>query len=191
MTRITDRQVRVETIPTETECLELLEKYNTPIHIIAHSKRVRDVAKILAEGLLRRDHGISMDLLCASCLLHDIGKYPCIIEGGGYHDIRGEQILTGEGFGLVAGIVVQHVILRGSKEDPIAEEHVLFYADKRVVHDEVVSLNDRFLYLEETYGKNEEAIRRLNIMKQETQRLENVIFELLDFTPVDIYDMLP
>ncbi len=103
----------------------------------------------------------------ASCLLHDIGKYPCILDGSGYHDVRGEKILEEEGYSDVARIVVQHVVLRGPSF-PIREEHVLFYSDKRVVHDELVSLDDRFVYLEQTYGTSALAVERLMLMKQET-----------------------
>jgi len=78
------------------------------------------------------------------------------------------------------------VVLRGEKDRPLAEEHVLFYADKRVVHDEIVTLDDRFVYLEKTYGKTPEAIKRLNLMKEETLFLERRIFDVLDFMPMDV-----
>jgi len=173
-------------IPDESDCIDLLEKYHAPPHIILHSRKVWDVARVLGEGLLRGEYPIDMELLRASCLLHDIGKYPCLVDGSGYHDMRGEQILQEEGFPVVAGLVAQHVILRGSKDDPVKEEHVLFYSDKRVVHDQLVTLDDRFVYLEETYGKNPRACELLLVMKQETIRLENAIFDHLDFGPDDI-----
>ena len=180
----------VETIPDERECLELLEKYHTPNHIILHSIKVWEVAKLVGRGLLRQDHHVDMALLRASCLLHDIGKYPCIVEGGGYHDLRGEQILVEEGLQSVARIIVQHVVLRGPKDRPVAEEHVVFYADKRVVHDEIVSLAERFVYLEQTYGRSDKAVRKLLEMKEETIKLEEKIFMLLDFLPADVSGLI-
>jgi uncharacterized protein len=173
-------------IPEEKECFNLLEKYETPSHIVAHSRKVWEVGKFLGLALLRRNYPVNLDLLGAACLLHDIGKYPCIVDGAGYHDVRGEQILESEGYPLVAKLVVQHVVLRCPKDAPVAEEHVLFYSDKRVVHDEVVSIEDRFVYLERTYGKTNEALAMLSVMKQETQRLENEIFQLVDFQPEDL-----
>jgi uncharacterized protein len=131
-----------------------------------------------------------MALLRASCLLHDIGKYPCILDGSGYHDVRGEQIMLEEGHPQVARIIVQHVILRVSREDPVREEHVLYYSDKRVVHDEIVSLEKRFVYLEETYGRNPEALHGLSRMKDETLWLEEQIFALVDFEPRDVVDLV-
>ena len=188
-TRAVSKEVRMR-IPSERECLALLEKYGTPDHIIRHSRKVWEVGKIVGEGLLRRDHPVNLSLLRASCLLHDIGKYPCILDGTKYHDIRGEQILEAEGFFSIARVVVQHVILRSEIEAPLKEEHVLYYADKRVVHDRVVSLEDRFLYLKQTYGRNAEAIEWLTLMKQQTQQLEDAIFILLDFDPEDVMSLL-
>jgi len=60
-----------------------------------------------------------------------------------------------------------------------------------VVHDELVTLEDRFVYLEETYGKTPSAVQRLLAMKEDTIRLERNIFLLLDFEPADVFDLLP
>ncbi len=182
--------MKIRAIPDHLGCIDLLEKYETPTHIVLHSEMVWQVGRVIAEGLMRQRYVVDLDLLRASCLLHDIGKYLCIKDGGGYHDVRGQLILDQEGFPDIGRIVVQHVVLRGEKNRPLAEEHVLFYADKRVVHDEIVTLDDRFLYLEETYGSSSEAVRRLNIMKQETVSLEERIFDLLDFFPSDITSLV-
>lgn len=176
-------------IPDEAQSIALLKKHDTPAHIIEHSRKVWEVGRLLGEGLLRNDHHIDMDLLRASCLLHDIGKYPCIRDGG-YHDVRGEEILVEEGLPMVGRIVVQHVILRVSREDPISEEHVVYYADKRVIHDEIVDLDERFVYLEETYGQHPGALRGLERMKDESLWLEKEIFSLLDFQPQDVVGLL-
>ncbi|MBI4962881.1 MAG: HD domain-containing protein [Desulfomonile tiedjei] len=177
-------------IPTARDCHDLLAKYNTPAHIVLHCRRVWEVGRVLGEGLLRQEYPVDMALLQASCLLHDIGKYPSILDRSKFHDIRGEQILEQEGFPDVANIVGQHVILRSKRGDPIREEHVVFYADKRVVHDEVVSLEDRFVYLFETYAKTPEAVDMLTLMKDDTVKLEREIFLLLDFGPDDLQDLL-
>lgn len=173
-------------VPSENECDALLAKYETPAHIISHSRKVAQVGRLLGVGLQERDYPLNMALLDASCLLHDIGKYPCIVEGSGYHDVRGEEILEAEGFPAVARIVVQHVVLRGAKDDPIREEHIVFYADKRVVHDNVVSLDERFIYLTDTYAKSKEAAEWLLRMKADCTRLEEQIFDLLEFGPEDV-----
>lgn len=177
-------------IPNELDCLALLEKYDTPSHIVAHCRRVWEVGRVLGEGLIRCNHPVDLDLIRAACLLHDIGKYPCIVEGSGAHDVRGEQILEEEGLPSVARIVVQHVVLRSNKAGPVREEHVVYYSDKRVVHDQVVSVENRFVYLKHTYGRLPEAEKWLERMKAETIMLEEAIFALLDFSPEDLPGLL-
>jgi uncharacterized protein len=140
----------------------------------------------LGEALVRNQLPLDMELLRASCLLHDVGKYPCILDGTRCHDIRGEQILEEEGFPAVGRVVVQHVILRTDVSDGIKEEHVVYYADKRVVHDYIVSVEERFDYLEKTYGRSKEALQGLQWMKEGTLRLEENLFHHLDFDPEDL-----
>jgi HD superfamily phosphodiesterase len=177
-------------IPDEEGCMALLEKFNTPEHIVLHSRKVWDVARVVAEGLLRNDHSLQMELLRASCLLHDIAKYPCIVERKGFHDVVGGEMLVEEGLPEVARIVDQHVILRDVGGDVVGEEHVLFYADKRVVHDRLVTLEERFEYLANTYGKTPFLLDRLSEMRDRTFLLEKRIFRLLDFNPEDLADLI-
>jgi uncharacterized protein len=173
----------IKNIPGERGCIALLEKYATPNHIIRHSQKVWEVGKFLGESMIERNHSIDLTLLRASCLLHDIGKFPCILSGAKNHDMMGKEILQKEGLLNVGEIVSQHVILKDPKNRSISEEHIVFYADKRVVHDEIVSLENRFVYLLNTYGKTPGAIERLLVMKHETINVEKAIFEILKLDP--------
>jgi hypothetical protein len=182
--------LHVMTTPDETACMALLNKYHTPDHIVLHSKVVWKVARVVADGLLRNDHPLDIALLQASCLLHDIAKYPCIVDQKGWHDVIGGEMLKEEGLPEIADIVTQHVRLKDHGQGPIREEHVLFYADKRVVHDRVVTLQERFRYLAETYGRTEELVEKLKIMEDRTFSLERRIFQLVDFEPDDVMDLI-
>lgn len=168
-------------IPDEATCMALMAKHLTPDHIIRHSIQVWSVAAAIARALALRHINLDMDLLRAACLLHDIGKYPCILDGGRYHDIKGKEMLDAEGYPEVGNIVARHVILAERENEPIGEAHVLYYADKRVVHDVIVTLEERFDYLFRTYATTPKAGDRLNEMKTDTVRLEERIFEMLDF----------
>ncbi|MFC1834191.1 HD domain-containing protein [Thermodesulfobacteriota bacterium] len=178
------------TIPGRETCLALLKKYGTPEHIILHSERVWQVGKLLGEGLLKNSRPIDMELLEASCLLHDIAKYVCIVEGEGRHDLKGGEILTREGLPELGDIVAQHVVLRDNNPNAIGIEHLTNYADKRVVHDKIVSLDERFVYLKDTYGQNPRAIELLMKMKEQIVAIETRIFALLDFEPDDVIGLI-
>ena len=177
-------------VPNEEACLALLKKYEMPDHIVRHSQMVWEVGRVIGEGLLKKQHDIDMKLLRASCLLHDIGKYPSILDGSKFHDRKGQEILVDEGLSAVGSIVARHVILGDRDGDPVKEDHVLFYADKRVVHDELVTLEGRFDYLFRTYVKSRRAQDLMQIMKDQTLALEEKIFALLDFSPGDIESLI-
>lgn len=175
-----------ERIPDEDDCMTLLRKHECPGHIILHSRMVWAVADVLAQGLRRNGVSLDMELLKASCLLHDIAKYPCLQGRKGWHDAVGEEMLAQEGFPTIGAIVGQHVILKDGNGDSIREEHVLFYSDKRVVHDKIVSLDERFRYLADTYGRSPKALAGLELMKEKTRHLEERLFQFLDFAPEDL-----
>jgi hypothetical protein len=63
---------------------------------------------------------------------------------------------------------------------------VVNYADKRVLHDRVVSLGERFADLMVRYGRTPEARARIAVMELRTQVLEEKLFAPLSLTPPDL-----
>ncbi len=171
--------------------MALLRKYDTPEHIVRHSIRVWQVGRILGAGLIRNKCSVDLNLLRAACLLHDIAKYPCIVSKKWGHDEEGRRMVREEGFPDVARVISQHVILRDDPALGLGEAHVLFYSDKRVVHDQIVTLEERFRYLLDTYGRNETAQQKLYQVKRSTCELETAIFRGLDFSPDDVVELAP
>jgi hypothetical protein len=96
------------------------------------------------------------------------------------------------GYERVARIVGQHVRLEGEKtnDEWLNEVILVHYADKRVRHDEIVDLEERFQYLIETYGRSPEAVERIEALYQETLGLEKEIFHYLPFPPRELKDHL-
>ncbi len=136
-------------IPFAEECFKIMTEHQVPEHIIAHSKAVCDVATDIAEKLTKDNIKIDKDLVIAGALLHDVRK----LEKD--HAFAGAKLLEGMGLIRVARIVKAHGLYRLEDENfapRTIEEKIVFYADKRVVHDKIVSLEDRFKYLKERYG---------------------------------------
>lgn len=140
-------------IPSEQDCFALLEKYEVPEIIVEHSRQVAKVALYLGEKLSGHGEKINLKLLLASALLHDIDKKICLDDPTKKHAVEASSILKREGFPEIAEIVRQHRL------NQILEAHftgweakLVYYADKRVRHTEIVSLQERFDYLLERYG---------------------------------------
>jgi hypothetical protein len=83
--------------------------------------------------------------------------------------------------------VGQHVRLAAYfGSDLITEAEIVNYADKRVLHDRIVSLAKRMEYIFERYGKGPEHRERISWLWEKTILLENRIFTELPFLPDDL-----
>ena len=177
---------RTEIIPNREECLRLMERYGMLENIVAHSLEVNRVALFLCTELNRRGQRIDSRLVEAASLLHDISKTECLRTKED-HTKAGCRLLREIGYEEVGEIVAQHVWLTGERTpEAVSEEEVVNYADKRVRHDQIVSLEERFQDLKSRYGKSEKSIKYLAELEKMTLGVENKIFMILKMDPDDI-----
>jgi putative nucleotidyltransferase with HDIG domain len=168
-------------IPDRSYCFRLLKKYDVPHHIVKHSMRVAQVGLYLTGKLAETGQGLDEKLVEAASLLHDIAKMESIRQGGDHADMAC-IILSSLGFPDVGNIVRQHVIL-DTPFSEINETIIVNYSDKRVRHTEIVSLEERFDYIQERYGKKPEIKVRINKIFLDIREIETVIFRNLSFEP--------
>ncbi len=143
-------------LPSENECFELMNHYNMLPNIVDHSIQVMRVAMVVANHLIDQSL-INIPLLKAGALLHDIAKTISIQNNDRRHDLIGGEILRQHGYVEIAIIVESHVILNDfNHHGPLEEREIVHYADKRVMHDVIVTLDERIEDLCERYGKNDE-----------------------------------
>jgi uncharacterized protein len=170
-----------------SDCLAVLRDHNVPDNIIGHSIVVERVALFLAEELVRAGNGMNLGLVSAGALLHDIEKMRGIREGKPHGEL-GAETTDRLGFVEVSPVVGQHVRLADYAENGrIDEAKLVNYADKRVNHEEIVTLDERFAYLFERYGAaSPQAMERIVEMKHLTSDVEKQIFSRLSIAPGDI-----
>ena len=170
-------------IPNESECLEIMKAHNMFPNIIAHSIQVKNVAAAITDNL-KPDTSINKELVIAGALLHDIGKTKSIIEKNYRHDLMGSAMLREMGLNDEAFICETHVVMDSfSASGPLLETEIVHYADKRVKHHTVVSLDERIRDLIERYGNTDEKRRfierdRLFIEKLEKKILANMTVDM-------------
>jgi len=174
-------------IPTRSECLAALSDYNVPEHIIGHSVVVERVALFLANHLVAAGNGMDPALVSAGALLHDIDKMRGLNEGRPHGEL-GAETIDRLGYAEVSPIVGQHVRLADYGDNgTVSEAKLVNYADKRVNHEEIVTLDERFTYLLERYGSaSPEALVRITEMKRLTEAIEGQIFARLTLAPTDV-----
>lgn len=178
-------------IPGVSLCFELMEQYDMLPNIREHSIMVARVAEIITSSLIRAGHALSLETVIAGALLHDIGKTACL-DNDDDHAVIGSEICLAHDLERIADIVAEHVILKNfAPENGFGEKEIVYYADKRVNHNQVVSLQQRLAYILERYGLNNEA--RCSAIKKNyarCQELETRMFSTLMFGPLDIADLL-
>jgi uncharacterized protein len=178
-------------IPTSDQCFDLMEKYGMLDNIRAHSIVVEQVASLIARCLRQAGEDIVLERVTAGALMHDIAKTMCLRTKED-HAIKGKEICVDHRFFEIADIVAEHIVL--ADYDPhhgIREKEIIYYADKRVNHDVVVSVEERLEYLLDHYGRNKESLCKL-IRKNFSlcKEVEKKIFSRLTFHPEEVGVMI-
>lgn len=177
-------------IPAREECLRLMGQYGMLENIIDHSLEVAKVALFLSFELNKKGQRIDLGLVEAASLLHDLTKTECL-ETKEDHAQTGAQALKGMGYERVGEVVAEHIQLSKVKDPSwISEKEVVNYADKRVQHDRIVSLRERFADLKDRYGKGKIAFQQMEKLEKDTLEIEKKIFSILEINPDDLQHLL-
>lgn len=178
-------------IPSINECLTLMDEHDMLDNIRAHSFMVARVAEALISKMNRgktAQYLPNLNLVLAGALLHDIAKTPCL-NNQGDHARMGRDICVEFGYPDIGEIVREHVILYDFSPDRYLQgkflaKEIVYYADKRVKHDTIVSLDQRLDYIIKNYGNNNE--NRHHLIRKNFQRcrdMETHLFAFIEFSP--------
>ena len=182
MENISDPFCVRERIPSREECDELMAKYSMLPNIIVHSQQVMRVSLAITDNL-KNGVSINRDLVMAAALLHDITKTRSL-ETRERHDQSGGELLRELGFACVGEIVKQHVILLNfNPQERLEEREIINYADKRVMHDRIVSLTERVEDLIQRYGATEEI---KNLIRQNEGQAFAIERKIADCMAIDV-----
>lgn len=178
-------------VPSMDQCIALMAHYQMLENIKAHSLVVERVASLIARNLRKAGERIALEEVSAGALMHDIAKTECLLTKED-HAKKGKQICLDHHFYEIADIVAEHIILSEYYADkPIREKEIVYYADKRVNHDGVVSLEERLKYLLNHYGGNEKfACDRIRMNFSLCQEVEQKLFSKLSFSPDEVARLL-
>lgn len=171
-------------VPDMAACHALWDRYAMPDHIRAHSLRVADMAMALARAALDNvadgpngpnSTDIHLPSVLASALLHDIAKDYTIRFGGNHAQLGGAWALHETGNPRIAQGVMHHVHWPWRVDVTVREwlmPLIIIYADKRVKHDQLVTLEERFDDLVERYGRTERIRERIRESHEQAVEIE-------------------
>jgi hypothetical protein len=191
----------------------IFTRYHTPPNIRLHGKRVADVCAFIGREF---EDQVDMNMLVFGAVIHDfqkmVGKLQIELkyfkEPPSYQDMDTwrEQTIKHQGLDhanaasnelmelgypeKLAILVFKHDYSRIDDPDlapRTLEEKILFYADKRVLHHGVVSLDERFVDGEKRYPETTKRVG-YEIKKAATYELEREIFESISINESDIIE---
>lgn len=165
-------------IPTVEECYELMKCYAMLPNIIAHSEQVARVAVCIMNNL-KDGVDINRKAVIVACLLHDITKTRSL-QTKENHDVSGGRVLEELGFATIGAMVKEHVVLQDLQpEGKLLGKEIVYYADKRVMHDQVVTIDERVADLIIRYGTTEERTKAIKLNAKQVYLLEEKINRFL------------
>jgi uncharacterized protein len=164
-----------------------MDTYGMLPNIREHSFRVMEVARFLGQALAEAGFDLHLPLVTVGALLHDLGKTACLGTLNNHAEL-GAGILEELGYPHVAQVVREHIHLHHDISDtrPLREAELVNYADKRVLHETVVTLEERFADLKVRYGRTPEALARIQVTEVKARVLEDRLFAPLRLTPLDL-----
>lgn len=185
-------------LPDIDRCLQLMDEFSMWENIRRHSFMVARVAELLQRSLVKDGKATDIpdrDLVIAGALLHDIAKSKCLEENCRHADV-GAILCTELGYPQIGEIVQNHVFLSNFRHESYMTGkfnamELVFYADKRVRHDEVVTLDARLEYIIGKYGDSNplrETLIEKNFLK--CREFESHLFSFIAFTPDDVPALL-
>jgi len=154
-------------IPTIEQCYQIFKQCRTPEHIVRHCEVTAELAVKLAKKISADGIKVDIDFVQRACLLHDILR----LSGRG-HEEAAYEFLKND-YPQLAAAIRKHAYksLLDEKLKPCTiEEKIVYYADKRVMHDKVVPLMER---LEEGHRRNNP-----DGCKKTTGYIDSLIIEL-------------
>ena len=171
--------------PDLDACKALWDKYCMPAHIRDHCNQVALIVATLGAKTADLGARISRPVLLAGALLHDLAKAYTIEYGGSHAQFGAAWVLRETKNFRVAQMVYHHMHWPWDVDifnDAVLGPLLLVYADKRVKHDRIVGIEERFDDLFRRYGHTEAS--RLLIMESKEQglRIERALSERLGVT---------
>ena len=172
------RPITPETpLPDMGQAMQLWDTYYMLDNIRRHSEVVCAVALLLTDWLDEAGVVLNVKAVQMGALLHDLAKTQCL-GSERRHDLEGARILAELGFAELAYLVQHHVVL--PLESPLDETMVVYYADKRVNHDHLVNLNQRYAYIASRYGlEDPERLERIEEGRRRAMEVERLIFSAM------------
>lgn len=199
---------------TEDQLQTLIEQYRVPVHVRKHMKKVAAVALFLGQRIRQSGEELDLSALRQAALLHDVMKlcdfekldiehfeqnitaedirfWTALMKSCSHigHVEAAYNMLKDLGEEKLAVIVRKHRFegLIDERDKPATwEEKILYYADKRVMHDRIVSIPERLADGRERYFPDGDLPENDHLVEKAVYKLEKEICDAAGVKPTDV-----
>ncbi len=208
-------------LPSQAGLQAMIQACHVPTHIIRHSEAAAKLGVFLARRLIERGIEVDVDLVEQACLLHDLFRvcdFPLKdfrwfkqsvseedklrwrqlkAEHGANRHEDAAYLFLKDRYPVLAETIRKHryTALVDEGDAPWSwEEKLVYYADKRAMHDTIVPLKER---LEEAHQRSALVLAQAGIPRDtemETKvdaqicKLEAEVFSAIDLDPDEVTD---
>ncbi len=181
-------------LPTEQDYAALYRTYHTPEHIQDHMQMVAEITRVLAEARLAVNDAVDIELAVAAALLHDLVRIPeqwpylptSISTPLPHAEIN--YLLLRDRYPEIAEVIRSHSLMTIFENQALSkiESQLVYYADKRVNHADIVSLEDRIVFGKQRW-RVDPATDNSDEIIQKLKQLEQSLFDTLTIQPEDLH----
>jgi len=151
--------------PSPEVCHAILQWFDADERIEKHGRAVADAALEIADKLSSAGHILNRALLESSALLHDVARNRTD------HARCGSDWMIQLGYQSVAEVVAAHMDVPEQAIDRLDESAIVYLADKLVVEDRRVPLDQRFMHAQAKYADDPKAAEAVRIRLDKAQRI--------------------
>ncbi len=170
-----------------------------PANIAAHCDAVAQFCELAAKVLHERGTFVRMNFVSAGGKVHDLFRFVDFQENAApagwtsteeeqavwktwrerypnaTHEAAVEQFLLEKGYPELATLAASHYVRLPKSERTTTEQHLLYYADKRVIGSDIVSIKQRYDDFGQRYGKGTRSKESLQ-WEQDAVDTEKLLF---------------
>jgi molybdenum cofactor cytidylyltransferase len=166
-------------IPTEMECEAIWSRLGVDESIVAHSSMVAEVARVLTVALNRAGLNLSLPLILAAGRLHDIAR------DQPDHARAGAQLLANMGHPEVAAVVSTHMDILPNSTG-LTEADLLYFADKCVAGDRLVTLEERFGKAMSRHADRPDILKNVSVRLENARTIGRLVESALGSSPYEL-----
>lgn len=150
--------------PDRRRCMEMLQAYGTPEHVIRHCKAVAAVGYVLAQALNARGKRLDPDLILAAGLLHDMARVEDM------HWEVAANYCEQRGLRQEAAIIRVHMTYDPFNDlEHLDETDVICLADRTVLEDHYTGIDRRIDYIIEKAERQGHPEHKPHILRKKNE----------------------